>query len=69
MTKIRITTIIMCALVLAAGDSCGWRTGPPATTGGANPNINVSALAGWELSDGTRARVSDFKGKVVLLDF
>lgn len=69
MTKIRTSAIIACALVLAAGYSCGWRGQPPATTGGVDTNINVSTLAGWELSDGKRARVSDFKGKVVLLDF
>src|SRR5262245_35241635 len=67
-TKIKAILIVMCALALAASYSCGWRTEQP-TTGGANANINVTTLAGWELSDGKRARVSDFKGKVVLLDF
>ncbi len=69
MTKIKIALIVICSLVLAAIYSCGWRTEPPATSGGANANTNVNTLAGWELSDGTRARVSDYKGKVVLLDF
>ena len=69
MMKIRVAAIITCALVLAAGYSCGWRTGPAATTGGANANTDLSTLAGWELSAGKRARISDFKGKVVLLDF
>jgi thiol-disulfide isomerase/thioredoxin len=68
MTKIRIVPIIAGALVLAAGYSCGWRTEPRATTG-ADTNTDVSKLAGWELSDGTRTRISDFKGKVVLIDF
>ena len=68
MTKIRNALIVTAALVVAASYSCGWRTEQP-TTGGANANTNVDTLAGWELSDGTRARVSDFKGKVVLLDF
>ena len=67
MTRIRIAFIVICVLALASGYSCGWREPPP--TGGANPNPNVATLAGWELTDGTRARVSDFKGKVVLLDF
>ena len=69
MTKIRIVLIITGALVLAAGYSCSWRTGGPATTSGPNANTNVNTLAGWELSDGKRARAADFKGKVVLLDF
>jgi thiol-disulfide isomerase/thioredoxin len=69
MTKIRIGAIITCTLVLAAGYSCNWQTGRPTTTGGANANTNVNTLAGWQLSDGTRARAADLKGKVVLLDF
>ena len=60
--------MVTCALALAATYSCGWRTEPPARTG-ANANTNVDTLAGWQLSDGTRARVADLKGKVVLLDF
>jgi thiol-disulfide isomerase/thioredoxin len=59
--------VAICALALAAIYSCGWRTEPPARTG-ADANTNVDTLAGWE-SDGKKARVSDFKGKVVLLDF
>jgi thiol-disulfide isomerase/thioredoxin len=69
MTKIRIALIITCALLAAASYSCDWRTGQPATTGGANANTNVNTLAGWQLSDGKRARGSDFNGKVVLIDF
>lgn len=67
MTKIRSVFLVVCALALAASYSCGWRTEQPST--GVNANTNVATLAGWELTDGTRARVSDFKGKVVLLDF
>lgn len=68
MKKIRIAAIVTCALVVAASYSCGWRTGQPASSG-ANANTDVKTLAGWELSDGSRARVIDYKGKVVLLDF
>jgi thiol-disulfide isomerase/thioredoxin len=68
MRKIKIIVIVTCSLVLAATCSCGWGTDRP-NTGGANANTNVATLAGWELSDGKREHVSDFKGKVVLLDF
>jgi thiol-disulfide isomerase/thioredoxin len=68
MLKIKTAAMIMCALALAAIYSCGWRTDQP-TTGAANANTNVATLAGWELPDGKRAHVSDYKGKVVLLDF
>jgi thiol-disulfide isomerase/thioredoxin len=69
MTKrIKFALIAMCAFALAAIYSCGWRTEQPAGTG-ANANTNVAMLAGWESSDGKKARVSDLKGKVVLLDF
>ena len=57
----------MCALALASVYSCDWREPPPA--GGANPNINIATLAGWQLTDGTHARAAELKGKVVLLDF
>ncbi len=60
--------IVMCALAVAASYSCGWRTEQPISSG-ANANTNVSTLAGWALTDGTRARAADYKGKVVLLDF
>jgi len=66
MTKIKVALIAMSAVALAAIYSCGWRT-EPTTTGGTN--INVATLAGWEQSDGKRARAADYKGKVVLIDF
>jgi thiol-disulfide isomerase/thioredoxin len=68
MKKIKLVMMMTCALALAASYSCGWRGEQPARTG-ADANTNVAMLAGWESSDGKKAHVSDFKGKVVLLDF
>jgi thiol-disulfide isomerase/thioredoxin len=68
MTRTKILLIVICALAPAMSYSCSWRTEQPATSG-ANANTNVNTLAGWQLSDGKRVRVADYKGKVVLLDF
>jgi thiol-disulfide isomerase/thioredoxin len=67
MKKIKLVIMMTCAVALAASYSCGWRTEQPNTTVGVN--TNAATLAGWELSDGKRAKAADYKGKVVLLDF
>ncbi len=60
-TKIRFAVTIALAL-LTAGSAC--RRLPPSAT---NPT-SANGL-GWELDNGQRGQISDYKGKVLLLDF
>jgi thiol-disulfide isomerase/thioredoxin len=43
-------------------------SGPPDTTF-PMPPLNASAEMGWVLNDGQRARLADYQGKVLVLDF
>jgi thiol-disulfide isomerase/thioredoxin len=43
-------------------------SGPPSTTFPLPP-LNARAEMGWVLNDGKRARLADYQGKVVVLDF
>ncbi len=65
--RIRLALIVACALALAGGCWSGQRATLPST--GAGINQDVSTLGGWELSDGQRAAIANYKGKVLLLDF
>jgi thiol-disulfide isomerase/thioredoxin len=43
-------------------------SGPPSTTF-PMPPLNAAAEMGWVLNDGSRARLGDYQGKVLVLDF
>ena len=60
-TKIKVAVVILAA-VLIGGSAC-HRPQPAAT------NPPAANAFGWELDDGQRGRISDYKGKVLLLDF
>src|SRR5205807_7038818 len=60
-TKIKLAVVVLAA-VLIGGSACR-RSQPVATN---PPAVNAF---GWELDDGQRGRISDYKGKVLLLDF
>jgi cytochrome c biogenesis protein CcmG, thiol:disulfide interchange protein DsbE len=70
--------IFLCGLMLLAcnsTDNAESKTpvisGPPPGTAYPMPPLNGNSLPnmGWELADGTRSVFSDFKGKVLVLDF
>jgi len=60
-TKIKVAVVIL-AVVLIGGSAC-HRPQPAAT------NPPAADTFGWELNGGQRGRISDYKGKVLLLDF
>ena len=59
--------IVACGAVLFAG--CWSEERAPSSSTGANLNQDVSALGGWDLPEGKRSSIGDYKGKVLLLDF
>ena len=60
-TKIRFAVLIAVAVLIACS-AC--RRLPPTAT-----NPTTANGFGWELDNGQRAQISDYKGKVLLLDF
>ncbi len=77
--QLAIRVLALCGLMLLAGcnstdnaDSSKTPviSGPPSTAYPMPPLSGNSLLnMGWELTDGTRSVFSDFKGKVLVLDF
>ncbi len=77
-----VKKIIVCGLCLIFVSACDDAPPPPAQTNTTNnsrmpqsnkpmPPINTekSMKLGWSLIDGTRRKVSDYQGQVVILDF
>jgi cytochrome c biogenesis protein CcmG, thiol:disulfide interchange protein DsbE len=71
-----IRVLALCSLILFAGCNSTDTTktpvisGPPNTTFPMPPLKGTSLVnMGWELTDGTRSVFSDYKGKVLVLDF
>ena len=72
-------SVFFCSLILLTGcnatDTTNSNTpvisGPPTGTTYPMPPTNVSSLAnmGWESSDGKRSAFSEYRGKVLILDF
>ncbi|HWN10585.1 MAG TPA: TlpA disulfide reductase family protein [Pyrinomonadaceae bacterium] len=63
-----VTTSWACNQKSADSDPTPVLSGPPSTTF-PMPPLKANAEMGWALANGDRARLSDYRGKVLVLDF
>ncbi len=63
-----VTTFWACNQNSAESDPTPVLSGPPNTTF-PMPPLMAEAEMGWALADGARARLSDYRGKILVLDF
>ncbi|HEV7397969.1 MAG TPA: hypothetical protein VGN86_15770, partial [Pyrinomonadaceae bacterium] len=74
-----LTLVALIALLAVSGGACAERTqtnkdATPVLSRGPStalpmPPLNAHSEVGWVLSNGTRAQLADYQGKVLVLDF